>query len=157
MGGVSVGSEREKVMREARRARVHDEMESVTVFLKGYRRMNDSVSSNVDVSCVLLTGDGDCRWRSNRSLRKQTCKPRFLLGDSLSLCVRMRTPYLRLDRVQWNMRGRRAKSWSCCRKTMMRTPCRRILRQVAVVVMLLTGLTIDVARLAPVIAYREKR
>ena len=43
--GVAVGiaSEREKEMREARKVRVQADLESVNVFLKGYKRMNDSV------------------------------------------------------------------------------------------------------------------
>ena len=41
--GVGIGSEREKEMRDERRTRVHAELESVGVFLKGYKRMNDSV------------------------------------------------------------------------------------------------------------------
>ena len=36
-------SEREKDMREARKTRVQADLESVNVFLKGYKRMNDSV------------------------------------------------------------------------------------------------------------------
>ena len=44
-GGVNIGvaTERERDMREARKARVLVEAESVSVFLKGYKRMNDSV------------------------------------------------------------------------------------------------------------------
>lgn len=37
-------SDREKIMREARKARVQNELDDVGVFLKGYKRMNDSVS-----------------------------------------------------------------------------------------------------------------
>lgn len=44
-GGVGIATDREKDMREARKARVQKELESVNVFLKGYKRMNDSVSS----------------------------------------------------------------------------------------------------------------
>lgn len=43
--GHSIGlSDRERVVREARRARVQAELESVNTFLKGYKRMNDSVT-----------------------------------------------------------------------------------------------------------------
>jgi hypothetical protein len=44
-GGLNMNilSDREKIMRDARRARVKDELESVGVFLQGYKRMNDSV------------------------------------------------------------------------------------------------------------------
>lgn len=44
MAAVGIGSEREKDMRDTRRTRVHAELDSVNVFLKGYKRMNDSVS-----------------------------------------------------------------------------------------------------------------
>ncbi|CAL1706477.1 unnamed protein product [Somion occarium] len=44
-GVVGIGTtDRERVMREARRARVQVELESVNVFLKGYKRMNDSLA-----------------------------------------------------------------------------------------------------------------
>ncbi|KAI0084890.1 hypothetical protein BDY19DRAFT_997290 [Irpex rosettiformis] len=42
--GLNIGSDREKMMRDARKARVHAELESVGVFLKGYKRMNDSMA-----------------------------------------------------------------------------------------------------------------
>ncbi|PSS03311.1 hypothetical protein PHLCEN_2v4017 [Hermanssonia centrifuga] len=45
-GGMAVGTmgtEREKEMREARKARVLGDLESVNVFFKGYKRMNDSI------------------------------------------------------------------------------------------------------------------
>ena len=51
-GGLGHGigiSDRERIMRETRRARVQIELESVNTFLKGYKRMNDSVT----VSCLL--------------------------------------------------------------------------------------------------------
>lgn len=43
--GVNIGvvTERERDMREERKARVQAEADSVSVFLKGYKRMNDSV------------------------------------------------------------------------------------------------------------------
>lgn len=47
-GGLGHGiglSDRERVMREERRARVQIELESVNTFLTGYKRMNDSVTS----------------------------------------------------------------------------------------------------------------
>ncbi|KAH9948929.1 hypothetical protein B0H21DRAFT_777518 [Amylocystis lapponica] len=43
-GGGVMGSDREKEMRERRRDRVVEELGSVSVFLKGYRRINDTVS-----------------------------------------------------------------------------------------------------------------
>lgn len=50
--GMNLGvlSDREKDMREARKARVLVELESTTVFWKGYKRMNDSVSFVWDCS-----------------------------------------------------------------------------------------------------------
>ncbi|KAI0339873.1 hypothetical protein BDW22DRAFT_1360906 [Trametopsis cervina] len=41
---INISSDREKTMREARKARVQDEMASVGVFLQGYKRMNDSMA-----------------------------------------------------------------------------------------------------------------
>lgn len=58
-GGITMASDREKIMRDARRARVHHELESVGVFLKGYKRMNDSVSalfSKSDAACTERLG-----------------------------------------------------------------------------------------------------
>lgn len=44
-GGPHVmGSDREKEMRERRKEKVATELESVSVFLKGYKKMNDTVS-----------------------------------------------------------------------------------------------------------------
>ncbi|KAI9067272.1 hypothetical protein FKP32DRAFT_1563968 [Trametes sanguinea] len=42
-GGV-MDSDREKEMRDRRKARVHDELESTNTFLTGYKRMNDTMS-----------------------------------------------------------------------------------------------------------------
>ena len=44
-GGGIMGGEREKEMRERRKARVLEELESTSTFLVGYKKMNDSVSS----------------------------------------------------------------------------------------------------------------
>ena len=41
--GLNISSDRENMMRDARRTRVHSELESVGTFLKGYKRINDSV------------------------------------------------------------------------------------------------------------------
>ena len=51
-GGINVGisTDRDKEMKEARRARVQVDLESVNVFLKGYKRMNDSVRRCGDMS-----------------------------------------------------------------------------------------------------------
>ena len=42
-GGI-IGGEREKEMRERRKVRVHEELESTSTFLVGYKKMNDTVS-----------------------------------------------------------------------------------------------------------------
>ncbi|KAF7797629.1 hypothetical protein EIP86_008829 [Pleurotus ostreatoroseus] len=47
MAAVGIASEREKDMRDTRRTRVHAELDGVSVFLKGYKRMNDSMSFQV--------------------------------------------------------------------------------------------------------------
>lgn len=52
--GINIGSDREKLMREARKVRVQDELESVGVFFKGYKRMNDSVSLSASMQPHLI-------------------------------------------------------------------------------------------------------
>ena len=48
--GRIIGGEREKEMRERRKARVLEELASTGTFLVGYRKMNDSVSGANDTS-----------------------------------------------------------------------------------------------------------
>ncbi|KAI0684725.1 hypothetical protein BC835DRAFT_1388272 [Cytidiella melzeri] len=46
VGGLNMNimSDREKIMRDSRKARVQEELESVGMFLRGYKRMNDSMA-----------------------------------------------------------------------------------------------------------------
>ena len=78
-GGISVAvsTDREKDMKEVRRARLRIEMESASVFLKGYTRMNDSASILHYISLSYFSNCSD-RWHSKPYLPNQSSKLPFL-------------------------------------------------------------------------------
>ena len=80
--GGMISGEREKEIRERRKARVQEELESTGTFLVGYKKMNDSVSPVlVFPACIawnsgwmLMHGDYMRRYRSSPSRHSQICR-----------------------------------------------------------------------------------
>lgn len=114
--GINIGSDREKLMREARKARVQDELESVGVFLKGYKRMNDSVSPYLPCSYSIVSSDTYTliihRWHFSLYLHKQTYKGSYLQDGWQLHCARMLIQHHPLAQARLSMLERKRKSWS---------------------------------------------
>lgn len=75
--GGMISGEREKEIRERRKARVQEELESTGTFLVGYKKMNDSVSAVMSSSTCIQpqTGvDPYCRYLSSPSRHNRICR-----------------------------------------------------------------------------------
>lgn len=102
-GSGLMGTERWKEMRDRRKDRVGRELESVGTFLKGYKRVNDTVRIVCQLSAPFslhllshVQSHPSCRCLSNRFPQHQICKHQSRLADlqSTSSLIRLQVPLL---------------------------------------------------------------